>query len=436
MGNPSPRLLTRMLEDNKKKQEEKQANADLFAKINYFGQSSDQIRARARATTAVSYQSDDGTMDGSLPNNLDELRELIRGKSFKDANNNLTNNDSTKTSSIQRNSQILKPSQIIQLNNQQNKDQQHQQSTEEPRRDSGRTKEPKIVLKRFGSSKAPSMDIITEDYAETDEDDEEDDENNNNDENDGNIDDDEEVDEEDENRNEGDERIRQESIRKFVQARFSGASASNSSNVSLPSKNQTIVPFSSSLSYSFESVDDNDNNNDNNNNLNDNDNNNNTTSTLSTIQYNNSGSNIEDNHNNKNKDNKDNNNNSNNALNKKSLINSREVKNQSGDYNNSKQNQNESNEHKLSRFPSLSSNNSHSPISTMYSSEFSMSTSEFDKLQNIQTPNPSPLSISTTPTPPFRKNRYSKRISMQCVHPKLLEKICFEWMDSVPWKVN
>lgn len=282
MGNPSPRLLTRMLEDSKRKQEEKVANADLFARLNYFGQSSDQIRARARATTAISAAtSTASSLDAkSLPKDLDELRQLIRGTSQEGS-------ILPEKSYLPRNSQILKPSQMIQL----------------PGMTSDDTSQP--FFKRFLSSKVPSMEMITEDFEEEEDEDEDIfDTPENNDMVDGDA---------EKPNHEVDERTRQESIRKFVQARFSGRdSGSNVSTIS-----RTLTPSFTNPSNSFC--------------FNDND---------------------------------------------------------------------------AHPTPSVS-------------------------------PPPEPVALSATPFSPSiaPKHRASKRVSMQCVHPKLLEKICLEWMASVPWQV-
>jgi hypothetical protein len=310
MGNPSPRLLTRMLEDSKRKQEEKVANVDLFARLNYFGQSSDQIRARARATTACSISSEASIGDSStLPHDLDELRQLIRGTSQDGSKSPMRSSVIVKDAGGTRpNGQILKPSQMIQV-------------TGTSSQSSG------SLLKRYASSKAPSMEMITEDNdEEEDEEDEEDDDE---------LGEREEDEEEDEDHSidpngEDDERKRQESIRKFVQARFSGReSGSNLSAVVPNSRTVTRTP-------SFVSADDD-------------------------------------------KDSP----------------------------------------------PSP-------PLPETIPSTSLMRTFPTVTLAPTMTVDTS----SPVPNPTFvPKPRVSKRISMHCVHPKLLEKICQEWMDSVPWKV-
>lgn len=285
MGNPSPRLLTRMLEDSKRKQEEKVANADLFARLNYFGQSSDQIRARARATTAVSATSSISSQDSRyLPKDLDELRQLIRGTSQEQSL-------SPDHKSLPRNSQILKPSQIVELSD-----------------ETKSSVDASPTLRRYVSSKVPSMDIITEDCDEEEEGDEDI----------FDIPEKEEFVEGDEDGDntilEVDERTRQESIRKFVQARFSG----RDSGFTL---SRTMTPSFDTPSNSFSSKDD-------------------------------------------------------------------------------------------------------------------------HKVVAAQTPPPPPpVTVASTANSQYSpsiapRHRASKRVSMQCVHPKLLEKICEEWMESVPWKVE
>jgi hypothetical protein len=309
LGNPSPRLLTRMLEDSKRKQEEKVANVDLFARLNYFGQSSDQIRARARATTALSLSSEASiTESGDLPDNLDELRLLIRGTSQDESRS------SPRKSIVPKDGkgspQILKPSQMIQVTASSN-----QQSA---------------LLKRYASSKAPSMEMITEDHDE-EEDEEDEDEGWEVGEEDADADADGEGSRSTDPSGEDDERKRQESIRKFVQARFSGReSASNLTGGASASRAVTRTP-------SFVSTDAND----------------------------------------------------------------------------------------------ATPPPTPSPIQTTGSS----------LMRTIPPPTPSPSIAVEIPSPigqnpsSIPKPRMSKRVSMHCVHPKLLEKICHEWMDSVPWKV-
>jgi hypothetical protein len=312
MGNPSPKLLTRMLEDNKRKQEDKVANADLFARLNFFGQSSDQIRARARATTSYSFSSENSADShaNGLPKDLDELRILIRGTSQHGGSSSGSASGSAPAAvKTQRNSQILKPSQMIQF-----------PGTLPSVSASPSGGDQKPLLKRYASSKAPSMEMITED---------------NDEEEDGEEWEPGQEDEEDEaeegspsdSNNGVDERTRQESIRKFIQARFSGRD-SGASLTATTTRVVTQTPsFASSACNSFCSKDD-----------------------------------------------------------------------------------------LPSESPSLPP-----PATTL-----SFSTPPRPTAGTTQSP------FSPSPAP---RHRSSKRISMQCVHPKLLEKICHEWMESVPWQV-
>mmetsp|Transcript_8054 Transcript_8054/g.12029 ORF Transcript_8054/g.12029 Transcript_8054/m.12029 type:complete len:582 (-) Transcript_8054:175-1920(-) len=82
-GNPSPKLLTRMLEESKEKQKARECDTDMFARLNFFGQSSAQIRARAHAT-AISVPRPPGiqrTPASSQTNAPDEIPQALRKKS-------------------------------------------------------------------------------------------------------------------------------------------------------------------------------------------------------------------------------------------------------------------------------------------------------------------------------------------------------------------
>jgi hypothetical protein len=345
MGNPSPKLLSRMLEDSKKKQEEKVANADLFARLNYFGQSSDQIRARARATTAYSFSSENSVdSTNGLPKDLDELRILIRGSSQNGGSNNGNGSSGATAVRTVRTSQILKPSQMIQL-----------PGTPPSGSASGSASgDQKPSLKRFASSKVPSMEMITEDgdEEEEEEDGEEWEPGQDEDEEDEGWGDAEEESPTDSNSNEVDERMRQESIRKFVQARFSGRESSGH----LATTATALTPTRGALTSQFPSF---------------------ASSACDSF------------------------------CSKDDLP------------------------------PSSSQPASHSstlPHPPSIPSPPPRPRPTLNVAANGGNPNSSqqpPLSPSMAP-----RHRSSKRVSMQCVHPKLLEKICHEWMESVPWQVT
>ena len=66
-GNPSPKLVARILEETRAKEETKNREVEMFSRLNFFGQSSSQIRARAGATilSLRQHQGQDGSSDGS-----------------------------------------------------------------------------------------------------------------------------------------------------------------------------------------------------------------------------------------------------------------------------------------------------------------------------------------------------------------------------------
>jgi hypothetical protein len=229
-GNPSPKLVARILEESKAKERAKTQEVEMFSRLNFFGQSSNQIRARAGATIlairhvdqdnnpnpdagsiGVSTMKDDASEDGtgavrrrptgfprlserkprsSVLKSLDSMHEEAGSDSDDDMS---LSTASSSTSSRSRSSIYtnLKPSQIVQIS----------RLTKAKSLDGGSGNDKPIP---------PSLQAITEDG---DEDEDED---------------------EDALLVDGDtEKERKESIRRYVQARFSGVGQSPESRPSL-----------------------------------------------------------------------------------------------------------------------------------------------------------------------------------------------------------